>query len=281
MRSNLFLLMLASAASIWPSSAIASGQTISNAGRNSVDVILELDNATLTPVDRNGVLYTKIHADGFGIETREGLPALPISLIKILTARDPAVQVICDVVKADTIRNILVHPAQQHAPAIANVPDQPTPFVLDKCYSADEPVPASPSYVASTMLLSGMPLTTVVLSPVSYNPVRKELILYRQVKFHVSYAAADPSPFVGMRPNQRDQLASAACNASSFALALARSYSAVATAGRNDVLIITTTAYKDAAETLAVWQRMKGLGSVVDARASWSSDAVKTRTTVF
>jgi len=271
------------ATALLTASTWASGLKIITAGQNSADILLELDSLKQTSVEKEGAAYSVLQADGFGLDSREGMPALPIAQIAVLTARDPMVRVTREIIAADTIRNIVVSPSSQKRPALANQPDLPTPFVRNACYSSDLSLPVNGISDISTIVLSGMPLTKIIVSPVSYNPVRKELIVYRSVKYHFTYSAANSSALLEMSSKQRAQLASVASNYESLTSGISLNSPAAtrAVSGKNDVLIITTPAYKAAADSLAVWQRMKGLGSMVDARASWSSDAVKTRTTEF
>ncbi len=253
---------------------------IISSDKTSSVIGISLDAPVITPVILNGTSYQRVSIPGLASTNSQGLPALPRSFVRLITAADPSLAVTVTGVEADTIQNVNVEPAELPAPAIAGRVTA-SKFVVNSVYSQDAFYPEAVAKVNGVELFAGVPVSAVSICPVSFNPVRHQIVVIRKMQITLSYASAPSVDFGSMRQTIVNRINSAA-NFKSYSSGSSKAASPILYDNVDDEIIITTTQYAAAAESLAVWQRMEGYGVKVVSQDSWSSaSAVQTVINTF
>ena len=154
-------------------------------------VLLELTLSAFhsETVIHDGVQYQRLRVAGWGMQGQPGQPQLPMHAILLGMPRSGSPQV--SLVEADsyTVAGRLIHPA----PALALEEETDGPHVLEAfafdadAYSADTFYPGPLAEATPGGWLRDQPVSQLRLSPFQYNPLRRELRVYRRLVVRVTF----------------------------------------------------------------------------------------------
>jgi hypothetical protein len=119
----------------------------------------------------------------------EGYPNLPgISRMVAIPQYAQAVLKIKEI-NTETFFNIEVAPA----PRIPkdNEPDMPEPVKNEQVYRTNALYPASPVLLSEPMNIRGVDVVMVGITPFQYNPVTKELVVYKNIDFTIEFVGGN------------------------------------------------------------------------------------------
>jgi len=163
-----------------------------------------------------------------------------------------------------------VYPVQEQPVDKVGAP-QPE-FVKDaKFYRKDEFYPERSAFVGEPKIIRGCPVSSLVLFPVQYNPVRGELKIISEIKVRISFIGGDGT-FIGPRyrsPHFEKLFQNLLLNYSVLG-------SPPTVDGKNstgcDFLIITHPNFQAWAESLAYWKNLCGIPTWVRNTTQTGSD---------
>ncbi len=239
---------------------------------NSIVLSITIDSIIEKKVIDEGNEYTCISVNNFGQLGNVGAPRLPYRAVKILTSENPNIKIEILSSEVETKNSYSLYPEQEPLWAAIGM-EQITQFQMDNTiYQKSEFYPKDPVTSQGTMTHYGVPVTSISISPISYNPVSKEIKIFKKLRVRILFNEV-PSRYVS-RINTNSSIALENSVVNFNKNNLSRRF--INEDFTDDILILTVPAYKAAAEELAVWQRMKGYDVKIDSRNSWSVSSAET-----
>ncbi len=183
--TSLFLTLFAQAQQhVYPDSWGNAGFNLTNNRASSVQVVHSIQTYELSPVMVEGTAMNNISIPGSFLFNAEGMPNLPGNgrYIAIPSGSIPHFQVISQ--RTETIHNIEIAPA----PRIPN--DKQPDFPLQKnqeVYTRNAFYPESPVQMSEIQQIRGVDVVILGITPFQYNPVTKDLIIYRDLKVEITF----------------------------------------------------------------------------------------------
>jgi hypothetical protein len=166
----------------WGKNPLFNVTSISNAG---VDITFSIHKMIVEEAMVDGVLMKTYGIPGIFLQNDEGAPNVAgtgryIAIPQYATA----IATIIDA-RTEVYHNIEVAPAP-------NIPldndDSPLRYVKNmNIYSKDEYYPSSPVKLSEPMQIRGVDCVILGITPFQYNPVTKELIVYKDIKVRVDF----------------------------------------------------------------------------------------------
>lgn len=145
----------------------------------------ELNEFSMMETRVSGETMQTILIDEAFLPNDEGYPNLPgISRMVAIPQHAQAVLKIKGL-KTETFFNVEVAPA----PRIPkdNEPDMPEPVKNEQVYRTNALYPASPVLLSEPMNIRGVDVVMVGITPFQYNPVTKELVVYKNIDFTIEF----------------------------------------------------------------------------------------------
>ncbi len=274
MRNIFFILYLLILSSLLFSKPFIS---IEETGTSSMILKLTIDEIKEKFLTEEGETYNFIGLDEFGYLTKIGSPKLPYRGISLLTAEDPKLKIEILESEIEVRENYKIYPVQSPLWAVIGE-QQEICFVKDeKAYCRDSFYPRAPVALIGTMTYRGVPVTQVGISPIQFNPVTSKLKIYRSLTVRITYNPVISSRMTQSNAKDISLLKNVAVNISNIpntTRELNEDYN-------DDILIVTVPKLAEAAESLAVWHRMKGYDVKIDSRDSWTTESIKSTTDDF
>ena len=161
------------------------GLTIETQKANSLSLNYSITEFNIVDQEVKGEMMKTVQLPGTFLPNDAGMPNLPGNgnMIAIPQGAKATLQVVD--YKVETIENISIAPA----PVIPlETDDKPLKYEKDeKIYSLDKFYPANPFQLSKKRKLRGVDIVTLGITPFQYNPVQKELKIYRDIKLEVVY----------------------------------------------------------------------------------------------
>ncbi len=246
----------------------------------------------------NGTMFDGLEMPGAGSIQSPGLPVLPCLFERVEIPHDVDISIEVLASSTDTTSGYNITPAigedlptpikRDLNDSLETIP----PFNLNPVYSNNTFFPGSPTSTeggrsATSLMMRGHRLLGLSFYPVQFNPVTTTLLVYSQIVVKVKYsfpAQIQPVP-ERLRSAVFDNILRETvlnyglCNSQYSALsavgttsvALAQEYQG----GDAEYLIVTTSKFKEPADSLAEWKNRKGVPSEVITVPANNRDAVK------
>ncbi len=171
---------------VYPDSWGKSGFTLSASSASEVEVTFSIKNFTLADRLINGTYRKVIQLSGTFLPNDEGLPDVPRLSRYIAIPQDAQVDLQVVDYRTEKYKNIDLAPAP-HIPF--DTEDGPLQYNENQqVYSQDAPYPAQPFIVSQPRQIRGVDVVLLGITPFQYNPVQKELTVYRDVKVKVTFS---------------------------------------------------------------------------------------------
>lgn len=218
------------------------------------------------PVETNKREYERISLEGFGNTTRSGHPSLPVYNYLMAIPKAANLSITYEENQRDTVACKRLLPA-----SVMKTDDDSRPSSYHEernCYEQNNFYPSSPIEVVERFTLFGVEIAKVQFCPVQYNPVTNQLIHHKSIKAEVSFTGADinrSAPIFGEKAKIITNLVE---NGEDFVRNFSTNDERILREEKN-ILIITHEDFKPAADSLAVWQRMKGYDVTIVSDTSW------------
>ena len=253
-------------------------RTISDNGIKGIEIEYNFSGASISQTIVNKTTYQFLHIEGFGKTTEVGKPALPThnDLIAIPLGAKASIKIID--IEYKKSKNHLIHPALQPAVDTEGAPEPE--FEIDEdFYKSNTNYPSQIVEIIEIMKVRGMSVAVVQVNPVQYNPAKKQLTVFSKIKFKVEFSGG--SEFVDIEQHSNHFLknySNYVLNSKEIKKSLERkslnSKGSKSATGKN-YIIITTTDFNAAADSLAQWKRQLGYSTEIVSAGSWTAAAVK------
>ncbi len=161
------------------------GFNLAKETNTEVEVVYSIEEFYFDAVDIKGTAMNAVHLPGNLIPNNEGAPDLAGSsqYIALPQGATPVLNVLS--FRTETYQNVEVAPAPVLPLDTDNGPMQ---YNKDETiYSVDAFYPAEPFLLSEATSIRGVDAVILGVTPFQYNPVTKELIVYRDVKLEVSF----------------------------------------------------------------------------------------------
>lgn len=165
------------------------GFRLAQSDAGGVEISYSLHEFTLTDFDLKGEPMKQVAIQGNFLPNNEGAPDLPGTGRFIAVPNDAEVSYTITAERIEKYQNVNIAPA----PRIPKVSDTgPLHFEKNKrIYQRDAWYPASPVTLSEKASIRGVESVIVGVTPFQYNPVTKELLVYRDLKVQVSFKGGD------------------------------------------------------------------------------------------
>ncbi len=268
-----------------PKSAISkrndkSIRTFIDEGLKGIEIEYTFDGASLITKKNNNTTYQLLKIKDFSLLQEAGKPALPahIDIIAIPENAKATIKIIsCETKEYD---NFLIYPALKPALDKVGAPD-PT-FEIDSIfYQTDVTYPANIIDIVDIQKIRGLPLASVQICPIQYNPLKKKIIVHSKIRYKIEFTAAES--FFNSNDNSDyflNNLTNIILNNKGIKDEITKKQSIVNKSKNiNDVsknyIIITHSDYAAAADSLAKWKAQLGYSVEIVSKPNWSSSLVK------
>ncbi len=144
-----------------------------------------LESVSIDDIDADGAIMQQVTIAALALPNDEGAPNLPGvgRLVAVPEGATPRLEMIS--FSTEIIHDIDVAPA----PDIPlETDDSPMPMIKDPAiYNVDAPYPAEFVRISEIHQMRGVDVATVGITPFQYNPVTRELIIYKNVELEVTF----------------------------------------------------------------------------------------------
>ncbi|HAQ61595.1 TPA: hypothetical protein DCR49_06295 [Candidatus Delongbacteria bacterium] len=161
------------------------GFSLAKSSFSGVSVTHSVNEFEMAKAEINGETFTTVQLPGVFLPNDEGAPDLPGSSRYIAIPQGAKARYVISDMKKEVYQNIDMAPA----PKIPWDSDK-TPMEYKKngeIYSKDVFYPSSPVIMSEPTKIRGLDVVMLGITPFQYNPVTKELIVYRDIKVDVSF----------------------------------------------------------------------------------------------
>jgi hypothetical protein len=161
------------------------GFTLKEQTRGGVSVGYSIKSFTIAPAEINGKGMSNIELDGNWLPNDEGAPNLPGGgrYIAIPQGAVPVLKIVSQ--RTESYKNIDVAPAFK-IPLDTDKSPLQYPTRTD-IYSSNAFYPASPVTLSAPSKIRGVDVVMLGITPFQYNPVTKELVVYRDLEIEVEF----------------------------------------------------------------------------------------------
>ena len=173
---------------IWKSLGNGSDTRLQVLSQSASGVELELDLSGFyaQEVVWDRTTYQKVFVPGEGHIADVGKPELPAISRYLAVPRNAKIEVEIIEENYEVFHGYDILPVQEPLPDIPNAPTPP--FAKDsEIYSADKEYPGYLAEASKPFTLRGVEVTRFTLYPMSYNPLRKELKVYKKLRVRVKF----------------------------------------------------------------------------------------------
>jgi hypothetical protein len=208
------------------------------------------------PVD--GEVYQRISMSNVHYTTAVGKPKVPI-IRRYLEIPYDVNYLTIEILYSDSVilEGYNVYPAQP--PLLDIETNEILEFVRDeKTYTTDAFYPADIAVAGESAIMRGHRITSLVLYPVQFNPVKKQLRVYSKIEVRVNYD--HPAQIKGIKERLDSEAFELLCKVLLLNYRLRpRIFEVIGNPPSVDYLIITDDDFETAIKPLADWKEQKGL----------------------
>ncbi|MHC1776576.1 MAG: C25 family cysteine peptidase [Lentimicrobium sp.] len=154
-----------------------------------VEINFSVSSFSLEDLSVEGKIMKDISLPGSFLFNNEGAPDLPGNgkLIAIPQGSQPLIEIITS--RTEVIRGVEIAPAPRIPKDDENVP---LDYVKnEEIYSRNAYYPAEPVVISNIMKIRGVDAVMLGITPFQYNPVTKELMVYRDLKARITFSGGN------------------------------------------------------------------------------------------
>ena len=236
----------------------ASAMSIVRNGRSSTDLNLSLREIAVTPNILNGISYKKVRlpqVDQMIVSeiADEGYPSIPMLSSLIAIPDESGIEISVDYSGFDLYDNIDLAPVQP-SPSESDYED--LPFTInEEIYRTDSFFPGELASAADPVIMRDIRMAQITVYPVQYNPVRRQLKIYRDLSVSISYTT---EKVINPKRNRRPYLSEGFYPLYKSLLPNFDQFYSSTEVRRGGYLIIAKDMFVDSLTALAEWKHQKG-----------------------
>ncbi len=165
------------------------GFSMSKSATTGTEVVFSVREFSLTEDNIDGEEVRTLQFPGVFLPNDEGAPNLPGSSRYIAIPQGAKAEYVIKDYRTEVYKDVNISPAP-------NIPldNDNAPVVYKKneaIYSKNEFYPSSPVVLSSPSKIRGLDVVLLGITPFQYNPVSKELIVYRDIRVDVTYSGGN------------------------------------------------------------------------------------------
>lgn len=243
-------------------------------GDSYIDVTYKFTGAYMYNQQMNGKSYMKVEIPEAFYLCQKGDPALPFfsDMLTIKSSENVSVTVTSSSYKEYSVSNTLV-------PALGpSIVSKELPAVEEsEVYSKSSLYPSSIAELSNVSSFKSVPIATVAVYPVRYNPSTKKVRCYTSITYRLKYKNVDVSKSLKAKEESVEFLKSVLSNPAALDQFGSSNPSLTNTDAKNnssiyDYVIVTTPKYSAAAKKLSDWKNITGLRCTTLCK-SWETDS--------
>lgn len=248
-------------------------------GLNSVAITYRINGGSVVNKDYNSTQYQFIGIEGFEKLDFPGKPALPahLDVIAIPLGADAKIKIISG--KSRIYSNFMIHPSTDAVIDTYGAAD-PVFQIDEQLYATDLFYPEMPVRIIEIFYVRGMPLALIQVTPVQFNPVKKQIRVYSEINYEVTFSKG--THFIDQQNHSGEFLN----NYVNYMLNPEGILSEIkvfenkgvklTTPGSKKYIIVTHDNYLPAAKKLALWKNQLGYSTEIISSSVWTVANIKT-----
>lgn len=248
-------------------------------GRNFIITEIAIDSVFMNNKQAGDETFQTVSANGFSALHRTGYPLLIYRGIHIATESSRSISITILEQDYKDIENCNIYPSPEITPAEAGADCGDIFTKNDSVYNVNRFYPQKIVQVMNTQIYKNIPISTIGFMPIQYNPVTKTLRTYKKLRIKITYSSISESRKTSLSGNSLYLISNIIENP--YALPINSKRNGPDSDFGKDIVIFTINTYKAAAETLAVWQRMKGYDVEIKYKDVWNAADVDLATKSF
>ncbi|RKY99822.1 MAG: hypothetical protein DRQ13_01580 [Ignavibacteriae bacterium] len=161
------------------------GITLNDANQSGVDINFSIQNFIISEINVNGTLMKKLELPEVFLPNDEGAPDLPGTSRFIAIPQGASATFNIVDYRLETFENIDIAPAFRIPKG-----NDDSPLVYNKnpaIYNADADYPKNPVMISEPTIVRGVDVVQLGVTPFQYNPVTKQLKVYRDIRIEVIF----------------------------------------------------------------------------------------------
>ncbi|MFC1733877.1 C25 family cysteine peptidase, partial [candidate division KSB1 bacterium] len=241
---------------------------------NNVVVEYVFNGAYISQQIIENTRYDLLNIEGFTKMTDVGKPAMPMHNDLIAVPSNAIASI--SVVDADYIEydDYYIHPALEPALDEEGAPE-PT-FIIDKVtYSTNAYYPENIVEITETPQIRGINIVNTQICPVQFNPVTHKIRVYSRIKFRVEFSGLAQS-FNDIALMNSFHFTSMLKNVVLNAQSIPQGVNTLNNlSGAKDYIIITSSDYLAAADSLLKWKQQLGYDVHLISKPFWTSQEIR------
>lgn len=165
------------------------GFTLEREGQSGLQIIYSISQFDMQDVEIEGETMKSIHLPGIFLPNDEGAPDLPGTSRFIAIPQGARVTFNVLEMRTETFRNIDIAPAFRIPKGNE---DGPLYYRKDeRIYNTNAFYPAETVIISEPTVIRGVDVIQLGITPFQYNPVTKELIIYRDIKIDITFSGGN------------------------------------------------------------------------------------------
>jgi PKD repeat protein len=161
------------------------GFNLASSNTDRAEVVFSVPSFSLEDVNINGEMMKNVVMPGSFLFNDAGMPNLPGKgkYIAIPQGATPKLRIVSQ--QTETIHNVNIAPAP-----VIPLDNDPNPMIFNKnmaVYSSNALYPANPVQISGVEKIRGVDVVMLGFSPFQYNPVTKDLIVYRDLRIQLTF----------------------------------------------------------------------------------------------
>ncbi|UCC78580.1 MAG: hypothetical protein JSW64_09880 [Candidatus Zixiibacteriota bacterium] len=163
----------------------AQGFALLNQSNSGVKIKYTISKLAIEDIEIEGQILKNVYISGIFLPNNAGAPNLPGDGRMIAIPQSATAQLNILSYQTELIENIDIAPAP---PIPKETDNSPPTYERDlSIYNADEYYPASPALLSELSKMRGVDYVILGITPFQYNPVSKQLLVYRELEIEVNF----------------------------------------------------------------------------------------------
>ncbi len=158
--------------------------TVTNRNESSLSLKLTIEEYDIKEIKNGKELLHEINLNSIIIPNEKGKPNLPSVNRFIAIPQDGNAKIIVNSYKKEIIKDINIAPSQG---IVSEYDTTSTRFKDSDIYSKNELYPSTIVSLTESMYLRGVKASCLNITPVQYNPVSKELVVYTEIDLTIEF----------------------------------------------------------------------------------------------
>ncbi len=232
--------------------------------------------ACVSGKEAEGISYDLINIEGLGRMIQPGVPSLPVlrERMAVPQGADPLITIVRT--EYSEHNGFLIYPAMEQSVDTEGAPEPE--FVRDeKIYATDAFYPEKITGLVAVGKIRETNIATIEIRPVQFNPLTRTIRTYSKIVIQIEFKNRQGS-FANLgyenSKHSTDVIKRLVLNSARIPDGVKNEVASKRSDARN-YIIITHSAYMEAAQLLAGWKEQLGYSTEIVARSSWTATEIK------